>query len=99
LGAQRRRKISAPRGKLADRAVEVYIADLWSAGAIDHQIVQGDRLTVGFDDLRFDGGSISGRLLSDNFQALAGVLIEPLGINRGDVPLEGLHDLLALWVR
>src|SRR5438046_9493019 len=34
--------------------LEVHIADLWSAAAVDHQIVEGDRLAPRFNDLRVD---------------------------------------------
>ena len=67
-------------------------------GAIDHQVIEGDRLAVSFDDLRFDKGSVTRRLFSKHVQPFAGVLVEPLSINRRDVMLECLHDLLALLV-
>src|SRR5436190_20606261 len=79
--------------------LEVHIADLWSAAAVDHQIVEGDRLVTRFNDLRVDHGSVRRGLLSNDFQPLARVLVEPLGINRRDVALEGLQNLPALWLR
>src|SRR5262249_18351110 len=98
LGAESGRKISTLRGKFADSAAEVDIADLCTV-AVDHQIVEGDPLTVSFDDLRLDDGAVSRGLLSNDFQPLAGVFNKALSINRRDVSLESLHDLLALLVR
>src|SRR3984893_19517245 len=72
----------------------------WStAPAVKHQVVEGNGFATSLDNLCLDDCAVGCRLLSDHLQPLAGVRVEPIGIDLCDIPLERLHDLLTLRLR
>jgi hypothetical protein len=61
-----------------------------------HQIVDLDRLAVGFDDLAVYDDAGGRRLLFGNLQLLAGIAVETVGIDRRDIAPEAVGDVLPL---
>src|ERR1700686_4231324 len=71
LAAQDGREFRAPGRQLADRSRQVDVGDLPGVTVPPHQIVDGDRLAVRFDDTGMDEGAGSVRLYASDLQRLA----------------------------
>ncbi len=80
---------------LADRAVEVNVGDLPGAAVAAHNVVDLDRLPIGFDDLAAHHHPGWRGLLTSYLQPLSVIAVEAVGINRRDVASEALGNLLA----
>src|SRR6516164_9485403 len=82
--------------QLADRAVEEDIGNLPRALVLMHQIVEGGRITVGFDNLGLDNDvRIVGPFAGD-LQLLPRIAVEPVGVGRRDIVPERVDQLLLL---
>ena len=83
---------------LADRSVEIDVGDLPNAAVIAHQIAEIDRLAIRLDDLACDDGTAIRGPLAGYLEPLAGIAVKPLGVDRRNIALKRLLDLLPLDV-
>jgi hypothetical protein len=67
-----------------------------SATVVHNQVVYTDWFAIRFDDLWLNHDAIICRLFAEDFEALAGITIEPLSIDRSDVALERLRGAVTL---
>src|SRR4029077_9986286 len=89
-------EFGAPGRHLADRAVKVDIGDQPCIAVAPHQIIDTDRLTIGFDDLALHHETSSNWLFSSDLYFLPGVAFETIGIDCRDITPEAFDDLLPL---
>src|SRR6266700_6169407 len=99
VSPQDRAEFRALRRQLADRTVEIDVANLPGAVILTHRIVDADRLAVRFDDARLDGDARTRGVLPDYFQPLARIAVETVGISRGNVGAERSGGRLLLGRR
>src|SRR5439155_25725212 len=95
-GAQDRGKFRAARRQFADRPVQIDVGDLPAAAILAHQIIDVHRLAIRLDDLAGDDRAAGRGLFAGDLHLLARIVVEALGVNRRDITLESLRDLLAL---